>query len=129
MDKRHRYHDGETWIEIADASALAWVLEVGYRKVEALDPSTNTWAPVEVPFEEQIGHDGFKVKDLRAAFEKIQNATNWKLEIEAVVPRKDLRLYNAAAVFFAGCTLTVGRAFSRGMVAVYGVGYYRAVGA
>ena len=43
--------------------------------------------------------------ELRAAFERIENKTDWRKPIHTVVERKDLALFSAACEFFTSTPL------------------------
>jgi hypothetical protein len=72
-------------------------------------------------------------KELKAAFERIENPTNWKLPIRGVmIPEADRDITNEAVIFFAGCVPTFRKPSRRGFegqLIVDAVGYYAAVGA
>lgn len=66
--------------------------------------------------------------ELKAAFERVQNAQNWKLPIDTVIPSKDKEVTEEAIIFFAGCRPYFVRGI-KGHLRVQAVGYYAAVGA
>lgn len=74
-------------------------------------------------------HDGFSVAELRAAFDKIADATNWKNPIEAVIEEGDFELCSAAVGFFTGSELKKISAWDESRLIVRADGYYATCGA
>lgn len=76
---------------------------------------------------------GYGEPTLRSAFEKVQDAENWKNPIDAVVLADDVSVTAAAIVFFTGSVPTCTAVYDRpGHIVGYIVradGYYEAVGA
>ena len=71
-----------------------------------------------------------EVQPLRVrVFEKIAPEGNWKLPINAVISEDEVDECNEAAVWFAGCGITIAERLADGKVRVTGPGYYHAVGA
>jgi hypothetical protein len=78
----------------------------------------------------EVVYAGYTRGELDAAFKKIQNSDNWKLELRGEIPEDDYDRTNAAAIFYAGSPLRGVRVPDKpGMVSVYGEGYYACVGA
>lgn len=70
--------------------------------------------------------------ELLELFNRVANADNWKLAIDATVSlANDHELFGMyeAVVFFAGCHATIRTAGGRNRYRVTAVGYYTAVGA
>ena len=97
-----------------------------------------------IPARFLTGNVDRKRGDLRRAFEAVQDRTNWKNPIRALVAlTAEQKAITAEAItFFAGCTATFedrgvcnptigtdGRAIGRREYRVEAVGYYQAVGA
>ena len=66
--------------------------------------------------------------ELNRAFRDVQDATNWKNPINALIDEDLMDITDAAVVFFAGCRPTFSRE-STGLVRVTAIGYFAAVGA
>jgi len=72
--------------------------------------------------------------ELREAFEAVQDATNWKLPINAAIPEYMRDVTEQAVIFFAGCRPVFTPVNPKARKAarrlnVQAVGYYAAVGA
>lgn len=66
---------------------------------------------------------------LKAAFDRVADATNWKNPIRKVICEEQLELTAYAVEFFTGSKLMVKQDLGFGRVLVEAVGYYAAVGA
>lgn len=81
--------------------------------------------------ESEIVYRGYSRAELRKAFERVQDKTNWKNPIDVTLPYlkpSERSLIHAAVVFFAGCEPTFEVLNTR-QHRVRAVGYYAAVGA
>jgi hypothetical protein len=77
-------------------------------------------------------HAGYTRRELKEAFELVQDTQNWKNPINRMVPTcsgADLNLITSAVVFFAGCVPTFRVDRKTGCTIVKAAGYYAAVGA
>lgn len=77
---------------------------------------------------------GYRVGELRAAFNRIANEGNWKEELAGIVNVSDVEMMTVAAEFFAGSPLKViyTEPYRQGEIqrcVVKGPGYYACVGA
>ena len=72
---------------------------------------------------------GFTPKQLRDAFDYIQDDANWKNPFCALVPRDMLKVVEDAAVYFAATLVEVFDTVDPDTVVVEGAGYYARVGA
>ena len=84
----------------------------------------------ETTFEQTVVN-GFTVAELRAAFDRVKDADNWKNPIDRVLSLESERAIAAveeAVVFFAGCVADV-EPLGRDEYRIRAVGYYVAVGA
>lgn len=66
--------------------------------------------------------------ELKAAFERVQDPTNWKNPISALIPAHHQDVTREAVIFFAGCVPKFTNAGGNNL-RVAAVGYYAAVGA
>ncbi len=78
-------------------------------------------------FDEQV-YLGYTHAELDAAFKKVEDKTNWKNPIDAVIPTSEYPVTAAAVTFFAGSNLDALPA-GDGMYQVKAPGYYEDVGA
>ena len=68
-------------------------------------------------------------KEMEILFKKICNAENWKLGIEAMIPKAKFADYDQAVIHFTGGGLKiVTNEDKNGMVGVVGYGYYHHIG-
>lgn len=75
---------------------------------------------------------GYTREELNAAFERVQNEKHWKDRINKVITIEDeseMRLINAAVIFFAGCGADFEKLREPNKYRVTAVGYWEAVGA
>jgi hypothetical protein len=69
-------------------------------------------------------------EELKAAFEKVEDKSNWKLPLHGVIHKSEFDLVNEAAIYFAGSPLTVVNKLAGGdLLEVRGAGYYECIGA
>ena len=50
----------------------------------------------------QVAYEGYTTKQLKQAFEKVQNKTNWKLPVYGIVLGTDIAITKAAIIFYTG---------------------------
>lgn len=67
-------------------------------------------------------------EQLLEAFTKVENKSNWKLPIDAVIQEEDMVVTSEAIIYFAGCKPTF-ELINGGRIRCKAVGYYEAVGA
>lgn len=70
----------------------------------------------------------YSLSELKAAFEKVQDATNWKNPICAAISVDDIDVVTEAVIFYAGCRPTFVP-INKARVRCEAAGYYLAVGA
>ncbi len=85
-------------------------------------------------FDETNYHRGYKVADLRKAFDMVCDRTNWKNPIRATIEASDFSLVSAAVEFFTASILVVDEYVTDGdsgitALTVHADGYYVACGA
>ena len=77
-------------------------------------------------------HTEARQAELKAAFERVENKSNWKLPIDATIelenPIQDAILISDAVIHFAGCVPTIWH-MEGNKYRVVAIGYYAAVGA
>lgn len=71
---------------------------------------------------------GYSPKQLNEAFAKVSNKTNWKLPIDTVVEKADIKILTAAIPFFCG-SVPMFTPVEGGKVRVEADGYYADIGA
>lgn len=76
-----------------------------------------------------VSAHGFTRGELRAQFDYVANATNWKLPVLAVVRESDRLLTEEACSFFVGGPTTFSSCPIPGFLEVRNGGYYENVGA
>lgn len=79
-------------------------------------------------FEASTFHEGFLIRDLRAAFDAVANRENWKMPIGAAIKAEDREVTAKGIEFFTGSKATF-ESLPNGKLLVSAEGYYRAVGA
>lgn len=67
-------------------------------------------------------------EQLHEAFTKVENKSNWKLPIDAVIQEDEIDITTEAIIYFAGCKPTF-ELINGGRFRCQAVGYYEAVGA
>jgi len=75
-----------------------------------------------------VRNEIFHIRTLREVFSQVQDRSNWKLPVHAIIDSKDRLVVDEAIVFFTGSVPTF-REFSNGRLAVKAEGYYSAIGA
>jgi len=98
-----------------------------WAREEALRQMREDEAKRMVEFDEQV-HEGYKIGDLRKAFEKVQNPEHWKMPIQAGCDVADRDITAKAIVFFTGSVARFTHLHGRTWL-VEAEGYYAAVGA
>jgi hypothetical protein len=74
----------------------------------------------------------YSKEELHAAFSRVQNSSNWKMPVHAMIPATDEDVTREAVIFYAGCVPTFRKPTKggfEGQLIVSAVGYYNAVGA
>jgi hypothetical protein len=71
---------------------------------------------------------GYRVGDLRRAFNKLHDRQNWKNPIDAVIPSHEFALCDAATCFMTSGALSIVEHLEDGNVRVQSAGYYANVG-
>ena len=72
---------------------------------------------------------GFKLEEMRRAFERIQHPENWKMELKGFILASEFPKYQAAAEWFANSPLKIVEYMGNGWIKIHGDGYYANVGA
>lgn len=79
-------------------------------------------------------YKGFAITDLKAALERVENPTNWKMALAGIIPFADVEKTTVAAEFYCGSPLRV--VYTEPVIAgrerqccVTGPGYYACIGA
>lgn len=70
-----------------------------------------------------------EIARMQAAFTKVQNPMNWKLEINAVIAIEDREITARAITFYTGSVARFSGSGTNGTLRVRAKGYYKAVGA
>ena len=81
----------------------------------------------ECAYELTTKDGGYLISDLRAAFETVEDKTNWKNPIDAIIAGKDLKLIKYAIEFFTGSGSMFKKA-ATGKLRVLASGYNLAMG-
>ena len=76
----------------------------------------------------------FTQRELKEGIDRITaNLDNWKMPIGCIIQKEDFEQYNAACIFYCGCTLNIIRETETlcgtKWLHVWAKGYYNAVGA
>jgi hypothetical protein len=77
---------------------------------------------------DEIVHDGYKVRDLRAAFQKVQDRDHWKNPISYGCDVDDIDILKVAVIFFTGSVPQFTHLHGRVWLCEAD-GYFRAIGA
>ncbi len=75
-----------------------------------------------------IRNERFHIRSLREAFSWVQDRTNWKLPVHAIIEPKDRLVVEEAIVFFTGSVPRFTE-LPGGQLYVQAAGYYEAIGA
>jgi hypothetical protein len=99
-----------------------------------LDQMIADEAAARAKWEAETTYEGFTIARLREMFNRISDPSAWKGELAGIVALPEIDEARAAAVFFAGSTLTVVYTEPEGFgpgrnCFVKGPGYYASVGA
>jgi hypothetical protein len=81
----------------------------------------------QAEFDEQK-HEGYRIGDLRLAFDRVKNGENWKYPIATYISETVEDITRVAIIFFTGSTPHF-TPMGGGWLRVEADGYYRAVGA
>ena len=96
--------------------------EEDFQKLQALAQTSG------VTIAESNIYSGFKESELRAAFDKVKEPTNWKLPIDAVITKVEVAVVKAAISFYAGgeasFTFLDNTSTVNGLVRVRAPGYW-----
>lgn len=85
---------------------------------------------IEQELLDQVVYMGFTKRELQEAFKLVENKTNWKLPIDAVLPAvtpvEELNKINAAIIFFSGGGAAIHQTLDGWRITA--PGYYRNIG-
>ncbi len=82
----------------------------------------------EIAWEKTVKDGDYTVHELRGAFDRVQDKTNWKNPIDAVILTKDQDITRAAIIHYTGSAPSFGRIDGNNL-RVLAAGYYIAIGA
>jgi hypothetical protein len=76
-----------------------------------------------------MSYTKYSREELKAAFELVENKTNWKLPIDRTIDSKDVEVVGKAIPYFTGSIAHFTPIMGTDKVRVQASGYYSAVGA
>lgn len=78
-------------------------------------------------FEQVNTHKGYKIADLRVAFDRVCDRFNWKNPIRSWISENEVNITRAAVEFFAACEIRITDQWNN-CVCVEADGYYAVCG-